>query len=179
MNRRLTLVVLGVFAFVVTSAGDCSIGDLGELINKPGSIVVTNVGTEPAVVAIVADDVKSYPTLAGGVAASVETNVGGRYHVSVTMTPQQLTEYRSDLQDLRRHIEKLVDGSLSSEEKVTLFTRLAGIKAALIQLNAGQGASCAGNLELDKKDAQSVQATVAWSTAGGAGFWELTCGSNS
>ena len=178
MSRRLGMVVFGVFTFVLLSAGECNIADLGNILDKPGSIVVSNVGTEPAVVAIVADDVKSYPTLAGGATASVQTNVGGRYHLSVTMTPQQMIEYRADLQQLRRTVEKLVDGSISSQEKVYLFAKLAGIKAALVQLNAGTGASCGGNIGLNQDDATTVNATVAWVTQSGSGFWDLTCGSS-
>jgi hypothetical protein len=178
MKRRTWPIVFGVFAFVVLSAGECNIGDLGGLINKPGSITVTNTGTEPAVVAIVADDVKTYPTIASGGSASAQTNVGGRYTVSVTMTAQQIIEYKSDLQDLRRTVEKLIDGTASAEEKVYAFTSLAGIKAALGQLNAGGGASCSGNIKLSQEDAVSVSASVRWVTQSGSGFWDLTCGSS-
>lgn len=177
MSKRLRLLTLGVMGFVLFSAGDCDITGLGDILNEPGQIVVTNVGTEVAVVAIVADDVKSYPTLAGGATASAQTNLGGRYHVSVTMTPQQTIEYRAELQALRRTVEKLVDGSISSEEKVYLFTKLAGIKAALVQLNAGQGASCGGNIGLNQDNTVTVNSTVAFITQSGAGFWDLTCGS--
>jgi hypothetical protein len=169
--------VFGVFAFVLLSAGECEFSSLGDILNKPGSIVVSNTGTEPAVVAIIADDVKSYPTLAGGATSSAPTNVGGRYTVSVTMTAQQVIEYRADLQALRRTVEKLVEGSISSEEKVRLFTKLAGIKAALGQLNAGVGASCSGNIKLSQDNAAIVNASVAWVRQSGAGFWDLTCGS--
>jgi hypothetical protein len=169
--------VFGVFAFVLLSAGECEFSSLGDILNEPGSIVVSNVGTEPAVVAIVADDVRSYPTIAGGAAASAPTNVGGRYTVSVTMTAQQVIEYRADLLALRRTVEKLVDGPMSSEEKVYLFTKLAGIKAALGQLNSGVGASCSGNIKLSQDNAAIVNATVAWVTQSGSGFWDLTCGS--
>ena len=178
MKRRLWPILFGTFAFVLLSAGDCEMSGLGDLINKPGSIVVTNTGTEPAVVAIIADDVKSYPTLASGASATVATNVGGRYSVSVTMTPEQLLEYRSDLLALRRTVEKLVDGTATNEEKVYAFTSLAGIKAALAQLNSGQGASCGGNITLSQEKAVSVSVAVQWIPQSGAGFWDLTCGSS-
>ena len=177
MNRRAWPIVFGVFAFVLLSAGDCEISGLGDLINKPGSIGVTNTGTETAVVAIVADDVKTYPTLASGSSASVETNVGGRYTVSVTMTAEQILEYKASLLELRRTVEKLVDGSATSAEKVYAFTSLAGIKAALAQLNAGQGASCSGVITISQERAVSVSVTVAWVPQSGAGFWNLSCGS--
>lgn len=177
MKRRTWPILLGVFAFVALSAGECNIGDLGGLINKPGSIVVTNTGTEPAVVAIVADDVKTYPTIVSGGSASAQTNVGGRYTVSVTMTAQQVTEYKSDLQNLRRTVEKLIDGTASAEEKVYAFTSLAGIKAALVQLNSGVGASCSGNMKLSQDSAVSVGASVSWVSQSGSGFWDLNCGS--
>jgi hypothetical protein len=171
------MLVFGVLAFVLLSAGDCEFSSLGDILNKPGTIVVTNTGTEPAIVAIVADDVKSYPTLAGGASASAPTNVGGRYTISVTMTAQQVIEYRSELQALRRTVETLVDGSISSQDKVYLFTKLAGIKAALAQLNSGTGASCSGNITINQEKEVSVNASVTWITQSGSGFWDVTCGS--
>jgi hypothetical protein len=94
------------------------------------------------------------------------------------MTAQQVDEYRADLLDLRRTLEKLVDGTATSEEKVSAFTRLAGIKAALAQLNSGQGASCSGNVKLSQEDEVSVSASIQWVPQSGSGFWDLTCGSN-
>jgi hypothetical protein len=166
------------FAFVVLSAGDCDFSSLGDILDEPGQIVVSNTGTEVAIVAISAEDVKSYPTIAGGGTGSAQTNVGGAYTVSVTMTQQQTLEYRDDLLNLRRTVERLVDGSATSEEKVYAFTKLAGIKAALAQLNSGSGASCSGNIKLKPDDAVTVNATVEWVTQSGTGFWNLNCGSS-
>jgi hypothetical protein len=172
------MLVFGVLCFVLLSAGDCEFSSLGDILNQPGTIVVTNTGTEPAVVAIIADDVKSYPTLVGGVSASAPTNIGGRYTVTVTMTAQQVIEYRADLLELRRTVERLLGGSASSDEKVYLFTKLAGIKAALSQLNSGVGASCSGNIKISQDNAASVSASVAWVRQSGSGFWEVSCSSN-
>jgi hypothetical protein len=93
------------------------------------------------------------------------------------MTAQQVIEYRSELQALRRTVEKLVDGTATTEEKVYAFTSLAGIKNALVQLNSGQGASCGGNITLSQDNAVSVSASVQWIPQSGSGFWDVTCGS--
>jgi hypothetical protein len=179
MNRRLWPIVFGVFAFVLLSAGDCDIGSLSGLINKPGSIRVTNTGaTETAVVAIIAPDVKSYPTLGPGASATAETNIGGAYQVLVVMTPENRDAYRQSLLDLRRSVERLVDGSASSEERILLFTKLAGIKASIQALENSNAASCSGRIELSQDEAASVTATVTWVAQGDSGFWDLTCGSS-
>lgn len=162
-------------AFVSLSAGEC---ELGDLINQPGTIVVTNVGTEPAVVAIIAADVKSYPTLAGGDSATVSTTTGGRYEVRVVMTPENAQRYREELAALRRRVEQLVDGSLSTAEKTQLFSQLAGIKAAINALEQANAAGCGGRIELNQASAEKVNATVRWVSQSGSGFWDATCGSN-
>ena len=178
MKRRMWPVLFGTFAFVLLSAGDCEIGDLGGLINKPGAIRVTNTGaTQTAVVAIIASDVKSYPTLQAGASATAETNVGGAYQVLVVMTPENQDAYRQSLVDLRRSVERLIDGTASSEEKTQLFIKLAGIKASIQALENSSAASCSGNISLSQDDAASVSATVTWVAQGDSGFWDLTCGS--
>lgn len=178
MSRRAWPIVFGVFAFVLLSAGDCEIGDLGALINKPGSIRVTNTGaTETAVVAIIASDVKSYPTLAAGASATAETNVGGSYQVLVVMTPENTDAYRQSLLEVRTRVEKLIGGTASSAEKTQLFIQLAGIKASIQALESSNAASCSGNIKLSQDEAASVSATVTWVPQGASGFWDLTCGS--
>jgi hypothetical protein len=176
--RRLRSLGLLIVVFAILSGGECEISSLGEILDKPGRIVVTNAGSEVAVVAILGPDVKSYPTLASGATASAETNVGGQYQVIVIMTAEQMLEYRDDLANLKRTVEKLVDGSLSTEEKTYLFTKLAGINAALAALQQGSAASCSGRIELDRDNAEIVNSTVSWVTQSGTGFWEMTCGSN-
>lgn len=171
------MVTLGTLAFVLLSAGECNIGDLGAILDKPGRIVVTNVGIHPAVVAIIAADVKSYPTLVGGATASAQTNVGGSYEVRVVMTPENAQRYHDDLVALRRSVEKLIDGSVSSEEKTGLFVKLAGIKAAITALETSGAGGCSGRIELNQDNAETVNATVGWVDQGGSGFWDLTCGS--
>lgn len=160
--------------FVTLSAGEC---ELGEILPRAGRIVVTNTGTEPAVVAIIGPDVKSYPTLAGGGSASVTTNTGGPYEVRVVMTPENAQRYRTELLALRAAVEKLVDGSLTSVEKTNLFLNLAGIKAAIVALEQANAAGCSGRIELGQDAAETVNATVAWVAQSGAGFWDATCGS--
>ena len=177
-RRRIWPIVLGTFAFVLLSAGECNIGDLGDILDKPGRIVVTNTGPDTAVVAIIGPDVKSYPTLAGGATASAETNVGGAYEVRVVMTPENAQLYRDDLLALRSSVEKLIDGSLSSDEKTTLFIRLAGIKAAIAALETSGAGGCSGRIELNQDNAEIVNATVSFVRAAGGGFWDATCGSN-
>jgi hypothetical protein len=179
VRRRAWPIVFGVFAFVLLSAGDCEIGDLGALLNKPGRIVVSNAGTVPAVVTIVAPDVKSYPTLAGGASASVQTNVGGTYDVRVVMTPENASAYRAKLTELRGNVERLISGSLSPVEKTRLFLDLAGIKAAILAFeNSGNAAGCSGQIKLGQDEQASVNATVTWVETSGGGFWDSTCSSN-
>ena len=179
MKRRAWPVLFGVFAFVLLSAGDCEISGLGDLINEPGKITVTNVGaTESAVVAIIAPDVKSYPTVAPGGSASVETNVGGSYQVIVVMTPENRDAYRQSLLDLRASVERLINGSATSDEKVLLFTKLAGIKASIQALENTNAASCSGNIEIKQDEAVTVSATISWVAQGDSGFWDLTCGTS-
>ena len=168
-----SLLFIGI-AFVSLSAGEC---ELDGLINKSGSIVVTNTGTEPAVVAIIAPDVKSYPTLAGGASTTISTTTGGRYEVRVVMTPENAQRYRADLATLRGRVERLIDGSLSTEEKTRLFIQLAGIKAAITALEQANAAGCGGSIELNEESAENVNATVQWVSQSGAGFWDVTCGS--
>lgn len=178
MTKRLRLVVFGVLAFVLLSAGDCEISGLGDILDKPGQIVVTNTGPDIAVVAIIASDVKSYPTLASGATASAETNVGGQYEVRVVMTPENTERYRADLIVLKRDIAKLIDGSLSTSEKLTLFARLAGINASIAALEQANAAGCSGVIKLNQDNKETVNATVAFERAAGGGFWDTTCGSN-
>ena len=178
MSARVRHLLAIAACFVILSAGECSIGDLGEILDEPGRIAVSNSGTVPAVIAIIADDVKSYPTLAGGSSTSVQTNVGGRYQVIVIMTPEQQIEYKAQLVELRRTVEALIDGTATSAEKTHAFVTLAGIKVALRNFEAGAAGSCSGNIKLDKDQAVTVNATVAWVDQSGSGFWDLTCGSS-
>ena len=178
MTKRLRLVIFGVLAFVLFSAGDCEFSSLGGILDKPGQIVVTNIGTETAVVAILADDVKSYPTLAGGATASAQTNVGGPYQVRVVMTPENTERYRQDLRSLRQIVEKFIDGAASPEEKTQLFSRLAGINAAIADLEQGNAGGCSAEIKLNQDNAETVNATVSWVRQSGAGFWDTTCGGN-
>lgn len=178
MKGRLRRALALLAAFVILSGGECEIGSLGEILDRPGSIVVTNVGIHPAVVAIIAPDVKSYPTLAGGATASVQTNVGGSYQVRVVMAPENAQRYHDDLLALRRSVEKLIDGSLSTAEKTGLFIKLAGIKAAIAALETSGAGGCSGRIELNQDNAQTVNATVGWVDQGASGFWDTSCGSN-
>ena len=41
-----------------------------------------------------------------------------------------------------------------------------------------KAASCSGVTKLDADKTTTVNATVRWEAQGGAGFWDLTCGSN-
>lgn len=134
MSGRLRALILNAVAFFGSSAAECDLRSLGEILDKPGQIVVTNAGDQVAVVAIIADDVKSYPTLAGGATSSAETTVGGRYQVRAVMTPENAQRYRDDLLSLIQIVSKLVDGSLMTEEKTRLFSQLAGINAAIAAL---------------------------------------------
>lgn len=160
------------------TAEECDLGDLDGLVNKPGTITVTNAGTESAVIAIIAADVKSYPTLGPGQSASVETNVGGGYDVRVVMTPENAASYRAELQSLRSLVEKQIDGTANAADKTKLFIDLAGVKAAIRALESQNAAGCSGRIRLTTESKVSVNATVSWSTTSGSGFWEATCGSN-
>jgi hypothetical protein len=164
-------------AFVILSAGECEIGDLGQILHRPGEITVTNSGDEPAVVSIVAPDVKSYPTLVAGATASAQTNVGGQYSVQVVMTPENAAAYRQDLATMRQRVEALISEEPDPTIKTELFVQLAGIKASILALEQGQGAGCSGTIELTRDNAATVNATVTWREQSGAGFWDMTCGS--
>lgn len=175
--RRAVRLLAVLAACVVVSAGECNIGDLGSLLDRPGKITVTNVGLEPAVVAILVDDVKAYPTLVRGQATTVLTNTGGSYQVSVVMTAESAIAYKAELVELRRTVEKIINGSADSAEKTRAFVALAGIKSAIQRYESGSGASCSGRIKLAKDEAARVDATVQWVTQSGSGFWDLTCGS--
>ena len=174
MTRRLRSMLFIGIAFVSLSAGEC---EFEGILEKSGSIVVTNTGTEAAVVAIIAADVKSYPTLAGGQRATVSTTTGGTYEVRVVMTPENAERYRADLAVLRGRVEHLIDGSMSPAEKTQLFVQLAGIKAAIAALEQANAAGCSGRIELNTESAETVNATVQWVSQSGSGFWDATCGS--
>lgn len=172
-----TLVAL--MLLVALTAEECSMGDLGGLVNKPGTITVTNSGNaESAVIAIISDDVKSYPTLGPGQSASVETNVGGTYQVRVVMTPENAAAYRAELQSLRALVEKQIDGTANAADKTKLFIDLAGVKAAIRALESQNAAGCSGSIRLSTESKATVSATVSWSATSGGGFWDATCGSN-
>lgn len=171
-----TLVAL--MLLVAITAEECDLGAGGGLVNKPGTIIVDNVSTDQtAVVAVIAQDVRSYPTLAAGQTAEVQTNVGGPYQVLVVMTPENTSAYRDELRSLRRLVEKQVDGATDPAEKTQLFIDLAGIKAAIQALEDGNAAGCSGRLTLSTDHEEVVAATVRWSTTSGGGFWSVTCGS--
>jgi hypothetical protein len=176
-RRTLRLFALAA-AFVLLTAGECEIGDIGSLLDKPGTISVTNTGTEVAVVAILAEDVKSYPTLASGSTASVDTNVGGPYDVRVVMTPENAQRYRENLDSLKQLVQKQVDGTASTQEKTRLFSDLAGINAAIRALEQANAAGCSGDITLSQEETVSVTAAVRWVPQSGAGFWDIICGSN-
>jgi hypothetical protein len=170
--------LLAVMLVVAFTAEECAM-DLEGIINQPGTITVANAGgAESAVIAILADDVRSYPTLGPGGSATVKTNVGGRYEVRVVMTPENATQYRAELQSLRRLVEKAVDGTADPAEKTKLFVDLAGIKAAIRALESGGGAGCTGQLQLSTEQTTQVSATVSWTPTSGGGFWDVTCGSS-
>jgi hypothetical protein len=166
-----------VTAFLVLSAGECQPGDLGVEFDLPGTVVVTNVGRETAVVAITADDARSHPTLPGGGSASVSTNVGGRYEVRVLMTPENARRYHADLLALRKTVTDLVATAPTAAEKTRFFVALAGIKSQLLTMGAGGAAGCTGTIELGPDANAQVNATVAWVSEGDGGFWDATCGS--
>jgi hypothetical protein len=170
--------VLGpLLAFALLSAESCDF-ELNGLINRPAAITVTNLSSsETAVVAIIADDVKSFPTLTPGQSVTVKSNVGGTYQVRVVMTQENATEYRAELMSLRSLVEKQIDGSASADEKVELFTNLAGIKAAIQRFESGNAAGCSGKVTPKTDEDVAVQATVTWQTTSGSGFWDSSCGS--
>lgn len=176
-SRPLRLMALAA-AFALLAGGECNIGDLGNILDVPGTITVTNIGTEPAVIAILADDVKSYPTLASGSSATVQTNVGGAYRLSVVMTPENAATYRANLLSLRQLVERAIAGSSDPVEKTRLFLDLSGIKIAIQSLSNANAAGCSGRIKLDADEQTEVVATVNWVTSTGTGFWDLTCGSN-
>jgi hypothetical protein len=178
VTRRTVISVALVCAWLLLTAGDCEVGDLDVLLERPGTIQVTNTGQEPAILAIVADDVRSYPTLAGGQTVTVRTFVGGSYQVRVVMTPENAAVYRQRLQDLRSLVERQIGGATTSQEKTQLFVDLAGLKAAILSLEQANAAGCNGHLELRPQSDESVSATVAWDPTSGDGFWDATCGSN-
>jgi hypothetical protein len=175
----MTRIGLAMVLAVTLTAEECGMGDFGGMLNQPGTITVTNAsGNETAVVAIIADDVTSYPTLASGQSASVQTNVGGKYEVRVVMTPENAAEYRAELTALRKLVEQSLAGSTDTVEKTRLFLDLAGIKAAIQGLETQRGAGCAGRIELSTEEAAAVSASVTWSSTSGSGYWDVICGSS-
>jgi hypothetical protein len=172
--RRVAALLL---AFAVLSAGECSLGDLADLLARPGTITVTNASAaESAVLAITTDDARSYPTLGPGQSATVTTNVSGTYRVSVAMTPENMRAYQLELRALRGLVERQISGDASPVEKTQLFIKLAGIKAAILALEQGNGAGCSGQIKLTTDAAASVRVTVKWVTQGDSGFWDPACG---
>ncbi len=180
MTKRLRALLAIAVAFVLLSAGDCEIGDLGNILDKPGKVVVTNTSpTETVAIAITGPDFKSYPTVGPGATVSATTNVGGPYQLTVILSGESLLNYKADLENLKRTVRTLVDsGSVTTEEKVYLFTKLAGINAALAQMQQSGSASCSGNIELDRDNDAIVNSIVSFVTQSGSGFWDITCGSN-
>ncbi len=161
-------------AAVVVAAAACE----GFAFNSPGKITVTNTSTtETAVIAILGDDVKSYPTLGPGRSAEATTEVGGDYQVVVIMSAIDAQTYRANLQTLKQNVTKVIDGTASNDEKVLFFSYLAQINTAIAQANNAGGASCTGRIELKEDAAVSVSVAVAWTSTLGSGFWSLTCGS--
>jgi hypothetical protein len=172
-------IIVALMLVTALTAEQCDVGEFGDLINRPATITVINTSaTESAVVAIIADDAKSYPTLAPGQSATVKTNVGGRYEVRVVMTPENAAAYRSNLTTLRNLVEKQIDAATNAGEKTKLFIDLAGIKAAIAALSSANAAGCAGRVTLSTDSESSVSATLGWSPTTGGGFWDATCGSN-
>ena len=176
MTKRLSGPVIALVVFAIVSGGECELSEIGDIPQEPGTIAVWNAGdTEVAVVAILADDVKSYPTLAPGSTAAVKTNVGGAYQVRVVMTPENVQAYRENLNALKQLVQKQIDGSATSAEKARLFTDLAGINAAIRALEQANAAGCSGTIKLKEDQAVSVTASVRWVAQGGAGFWDTNC----
>lgn len=161
-------------ALVVGLAGACE----GFLFNKSGAITVSNLSsTETAVLAIIADDVKSYPTLGPGATAVVTTAVGGDYQVVVVMSAVDAQTYRNNLQTLKQNVSKVIDGTASTDEKVLYFTYLAQINSAIAQASTTGGAGCSGSIELNDESAEGVLVTVNWIPTLGSGSWQVSCGS--
>lgn len=176
MRRPITssIVVVGLAATLALVAA-CE----GFSFNEPGQITVRNISnTETAVLAIIADDVKSYPTLVAGANANVFTTVGGNYTVIVVMSAVDAQDYRNNLKTLKANVTKVVDGTASNDEKVLFFTYLAQINAAINQTHTSGGASCSGKITLNEDKAANVSAQVAWVVTLGSGFWSLACSSN-
>ena len=149
-----------------------------DITTHQATITVTNTSaTETAVIAILGDDVHSYPTLGTGKSAIVKTNVGGHYEVRVVMTPQQVQDYRTSLQILKSNTSKVLDGTATTEDMTAWFARLAGVNAALAALNTGGAAGCTGTVDLKASD-PSVLANVTWTDQLGSGFWAASCGSS-
>jgi hypothetical protein len=168
------IAVIGL-ALVVALAGACE----GLLFNKSGTITVRNLSsTETAVLAIIADDVKSYPTLGPNHNAVATTALGGTYQVIVVMSTIDAQNYRNNLQTLKQNVQKVVDGTASNDEKVLFFTYLAQINNAIAQAQNAGGASCSGKIKLNENSAASVSVSVNWVTTLGSGSWQLGCGSN-
>ena len=168
------LVVLGL-ALVVALVSACE----GFTFNESGTITVRNLsGSETAVIAVLADDVKSYPTLGPNHNAVVTTAVGGQYQVFVVMSAIDAQNYRNNLQTLKANVQKIVDGTASNDEKVLFFSYLAQINNAIAQAQGPGGASCTGTVKLNEKTAASVSVSVNWLSTLGSGSWQLGCGSN-
>jgi hypothetical protein len=167
-------VTLGLAA-VVALVSACE----GFAFNTPGTITVRNLSqTETVVLAVLADDVKSYPTLAPGANALITTEIGGTYTVTVVMSAVDVQDYQTNLRTLKSNVQKVVDGTASNDEKVLFFTYLAGINAAIAQSHATGGASCSGKINLSEDESSSVAAQVFWQPTLGSGFWSLACSSN-
>jgi hypothetical protein len=176
MNRVTQTSALLIGAIVLLIAGAC--GDFNFDL-KPGTIKVTNTSaTDTAVVAILADDAKSYPTLGPGASATVKTNIGGTYRVIVVFEQQNLVEYLDSLKALRGNVEKIIDGTSSTDEKILFFTHLATIKSAISQVEQTGGAGCSGKIKLGSEEDSAVQATVNNTSVNGTGVWDISCGSN-
>jgi hypothetical protein len=178
VRRWPTRLLAASVAFIVLSGAECDPGELGIVINQPGTIVVANGGSEAAVLAVTTDDARSYPTLPGGGSASVVTNVGGGYRVRVLMTPENAKTYRADLLALRKSVTDMIAGSASAADRTRLFVELAGIKSQLLELEQGGSAGCDGAIRLSPDSVSTVHATVQWVAEGEAGFWDATCASN-
>ncbi|HUP83051.1 MAG TPA: hypothetical protein VM284_02560 [Candidatus Limnocylindria bacterium] len=175
MSRRSPLLAAIGLTMVIGLVSACE----GFAFNTPGKLTVTNTSaSETAIVAIQGDDIKSYPTLGPGASATVATSTGGTYTVTVIMSTVDATSYRNNLQTLRSNVEKVIDGTASSDEKIVFFTHLAGVKVAIQQAQGAGGASCSGSIKLSEGEAASVAAVVTWQSSLGSGFWSMTCGSN-
>jgi hypothetical protein len=147
------------------------------LLNEPGTITIRNFSnTETAVIAVIADDVKSYPTLGPNRNAVITTATGGNYQVLVVMSSIDAQNYRNNLEVLRQNVMKIVDGTASNDEKVRFFGHLAEINSAIAQAQPF-GASCSGKINLSEDQAEGVSVEVNWIPTLGSGSWSLACGS--